>query len=218
MPTAKAVRESVKAELDFDPLIDPTNITVKNLNGEVALNGTVPSYPQYREAAAAARRVYGVTGVHNHLLVVLPAVDRRDDAELASAANSALEANITVPDNVEASAVVDGNVWLTGTVSYGFERGAAEQTIEGLPGVRGITNDIEIYNDTEVADVTALVRGALDRYAVIPEDSEVTVDATNGSITLTGHVRTWSEHDAAINAAWMAPGVSDVRDGLVVTG
>jgi osmotically-inducible protein OsmY len=218
MPTAKAVRESVKAELDFDPFIDPTNITVKNLNGEVALNGTVPSYPQYREAAAAARRVYGVTGVHNHLLVVLPAVDRRDDAELAAAANSALDLNITVPDNVEASAVVDGNVWLTGTVSYGFERGAAEETIAGLTGVRGITNDIEIYNETEVANVTALVRGALDRYAIIPEDSEVAVDATNGSITLTGHVRTWSEHDAAINAAWMAPGVSDVRDGLVVTG
>ena len=29
------------------------------------LTGTVPSYPQYLAAAAATRRVAGVTGVHN---------------------------------------------------------------------------------------------------------------------------------------------------------
>ncbi len=38
----------------------------------VALDGTVPSFPQYLEAAAVARRVAGVTNVHNHLQVVLP--------------------------------------------------------------------------------------------------------------------------------------------------
>ena len=38
---------------------------VKNMNGQVALNGTVPSYPQYLEAAAAAQRVAGVTDVQD---------------------------------------------------------------------------------------------------------------------------------------------------------
>jgi hypothetical protein len=37
-----------------------------------ALNGTVPSYPRYLEAAAAARRVAGVWNLQNHLEVVLP--------------------------------------------------------------------------------------------------------------------------------------------------
>jgi len=37
-------------------------------------------------------------------------------------------------------------------------------------------------------------------------------------VTLTGHVRTWAEHDAAIGAAWMASGVADVRDDLAITG
>ena len=38
-------------------------------------------------------------------------------------------------------------------------------------------------------------------------------------MTLTGHVRIWAEHDAAIHAAWMATGVyDDVRKGLGVTG
>jgi len=35
---------------------------------------------------------------------------------------------------------------------------------------------------------------------------------------LTGHVRTWAEHDAVIDAAWMAAGVYDVIDNLLVTG
>jgi len=213
----KDIRGAVREELDFDPLVDPANITVKNMSGDVALNGTVPSYPQYVEAAAAARRVQGVTKVHNHLMVVLRPGDSQDDAMLTTAANNAIALNITVPSGVEASAS-DGNVWLTGAVSSGFERSAAEQAIAGLVGVRNITNDIEIFSDEEAADVTALVQGALDRYALIGDDSDVTVDASDGTITLTGHIRTWAEHDAAIDAAWMGIGVSSVRDDLVITG
>ena len=41
---AKDIREAVQKELDFDPLVDPTGISVKSMNGDVALNGTVPSY------------------------------------------------------------------------------------------------------------------------------------------------------------------------------
>jgi len=60
MGKTKDIREAVEAELDFDPLVDAADITVKNASGQVALNGTVPSYPQYLEAAAAAQRVAGV--------------------------------------------------------------------------------------------------------------------------------------------------------------
>jgi osmotically-inducible protein OsmY len=215
--TTTDIRDAVRKELEFDPLVDRAGITVKNMSGDVALNGTVPSYPQYLEAAAAAKRVQGVTRVHNHLMVVLPAGDYRDDAMLTMTANNALTLNVIVPDGVEASAS-DGNVWLTGAVSYGFQRSAAEQTIAGLTGVRNITNDIEIFSDVEAADVTGLVQGAIDRYALIADDSDVTVDASDGTITLAGHVRTWAEHDAVIGAAWMGIGVSGVRDDLVVTG
>jgi osmotically-inducible protein OsmY len=217
MATTQDIRESVKAELSFDPLVDESSITVKNMSGDMALNGTVPTYPQYLEAARAARRVAGVTNVHNHLMVVLRPSDYRDDPMLTTAANNALELNVTVPGSVEASAT-DGNVWLTGTVSYGLQRSAAERTVAELAGVRNINNDIEVFSDIEAADVTMLVQGALDRYALISDGSDVQVNASDGSVTLSGHVRTWAEHDAAIDAAWMGIGVSDVRDDLVITG
>ena len=217
MGKTKDVREAVESELSFDPLIDPDNITVKNINGDVALNGTVPSYPQYVEAAAAAQRVAGVKNVHNHLEVVLPPGDCRDDPILTTTANNALELNITVPEGVEATAK-NGNLTLTGTVNYGTERAAAEQTVARLTGVRNIRNDIEISNDADPVDVTLLVQDALDRYGLIPDDSDVVVDTNGNTVTLSGHVRTWAEHDAVVDAAWMASGVYDVSDDLYITG
>jgi len=211
------IHEAVEAELKFDPLVDDADVHVMNMNGDVALNGTVPSYPQYLEAAAAAQRVSGVKNVHNHLQVVLPDADSRDDATLTTAAKNALVLNVTVPDGVEATAE-DGNLTLTGTVEYGAERVAAELAVAGLTGVRNVRDEIEISYDDDSVDVDLHVQEALARSALVPDDSDVKV-ATDGSIiTLTGHVRTWAEHDAVVGAAWMARGVIDVDDELEVTG
>jgi osmotically-inducible protein OsmY len=155
--------------------------------------------------------------VHNHLMVDLPITDYRDDPMLTTAANNALSLTVTVPGNVEASAS-EGNVWLTGTVSNRFQRDEAERAVAVLTGVRGIADDIEIFSDVETADVTDLVQGALFRYGLLPDDSDVLVGASDGTITLTGHVITWTEHDAVIDAAWRGVGVKDVRDDLIVTG
>jgi osmotically-inducible protein OsmY len=212
------IRKAVEAELKFDPLVDDADIHAVNMNGDVALNGTVPSYPQYLEAAVATQRVSGVKNVFNHLAVALPDADYRDDAMLTTAANNALMANVTVPDGVEATAK-DGNVTLTGTAEYGAERAAAERAVAGLTGVRNIRDEIEISYDPDPVDVDLHVQEALVRSALVPDDSDVKADTTDGTIiVLTGHVRTWAEHDAVVGAAWMARGIVDVDDELQVTG
>jgi osmotically-inducible protein OsmY len=217
MGTSKDIHEAVEAELKFDPLVDDADVHVVNMNGDVALDGTVPSYPQYLEAAAAARRVGGVKKVHNHLQVVLPDADYRDDAMLTTAANNTLTLNITVPDGVEATAR-DGNLMLTGTVKYGRQRDAAELAVAGLIGVRNVTDDIDISHDADPVDIIWLVQDALDRNALIGDDSDVSVDTQGNTVTLSGHVRTWAERDAVVGAAWMAGGVDEVRDDLDITG
>ena len=217
MGTTKDIRDAVNAELKFDPLVDDADIHVVNASGDVALNGTVPSYPQYLEAAAAARRVGGVKNVHNHLEVVLPDADVRDDALLTTVANNALTLNVTVPDGVEASAR-DGNLTRTGTVKYGRQRQAAELAVAGLTGIRNIRDDIDLSYDADPVDVTLLVQSALDRNGLIADDSNVSVDTVGNTVTLSGHVRTHAEHDAVVGAAWMAGGVFKVRDELTITG
>jgi len=213
----KDIREAVEAELGFDPLVDSADIAVRDINGDVALNGTVPSYPQYLEAAAAAQRVSGVKNVHNHLEVVLPPGNYRDDAMLTTAANNALAMNITVPDGVEATAY-DGNVELTGIVKHGPQRAAAELAVAGLTGVRNVRDEIDIATDADPADVIELVQDALDRTAIVEDDSDVHVDASGNTVTLGGHVRTWAEHDAVVGAAWMARSIIYVDDELQVAG
>ncbi len=42
MGTTKDIREAVEAELEFDPLVEDADIHVVNVNGDVALDGTVP--------------------------------------------------------------------------------------------------------------------------------------------------------------------------------
>ena len=219
MGKTKDVRAAVEDELIFDPLVDPAGIRVQNIAGEVALNGTVPSYPQSQQAAAAARRVAGVVGVHNHLEVLLPPGGQRSDQALTTAANNALALSITVPDSVAATAH-NGVITLTGTVRYGYQRTAAETAVAALTGVRNVRDDTEVSWDVNAdpADVTIAVQDALDRNALVPDHSDVAVDTNANLVTLTGHVRTWAEHDAVLDAAWMTPAVYDVDDQLVVTG
>lgn len=213
----KNIRAAVEAELNFDPLVDATNIEVGSLGGDVALNGTVGTYPQYLQAALAARRVGGVKRLHNHLKVLLSANDFRDDQLLATAANNALAADVSVPAGVEATAK-DGNLTLRGAVGYGSQRAAASAAVSRLYGVRGVESEIMVWSEAEPVDVQLSVQGALDRHALVWDDSDVTVDTDLNTVTLFGNVRTWAEHDAVISAAWMTDGVFDVRDELVITG
>jgi osmotically-inducible protein OsmY len=211
------IREAVEAELGKDPLVDATDITVRNINGDVALDGTVADYPQYLKAAAAARRVAGVTNVHNRLKVVLPPGDVRDDAMLTTAANDALAANVMVPAGVEATAR-NGNLTLTGMVQSASQRAAAERAVSGLLGLRGIRNEIEVTFDVDPAGVKQLVKEALERTAPVPDGSDVVVNTSGGTVTLIGQVRTKAERDAVVGAAWMGHGVEVVVDELEVTG
>jgi len=217
MGKTRDVRGAVETELSYDPLLDATDISVKNIHGNVALTGTVPSYPQYLEAAQAAWRVAGVTEVRNNLEVVLPPHSVRDDAMLTTAANNALAADATVPEGVEATAR-NGNLTLTGTVQYLSQRAAVEKVVSGLIGVRHVRNEINVVCGVEPADVKQLVRRALDRSALVPDDSDVRIDTSGSTVILTGHVRTGTERDAVVGAAWMARGVAIVVDELEVTG
>jgi len=149
--------------------------------------------------------------------IVLPNEDYRDDAMLTTTANNALALNVTVPDGVEATAR-DGNLTLTGAVEYDRQRKAAELAVAELVGVRNVKDDIDISYDADPVDVTWFVQDALDRNALVGDDSDVSVDASGNTVTLRGHVRTWAERDAVVGAAWMAGGVMQVRDDLDITG
>jgi osmotically-inducible protein OsmY len=148
MSQANDIRAAIIDDLTFDSDVDASHITVGYRDGDVVLAGSVPSYPQYLEAAAVARRVAGVKDVHNHLEVAVPPGDHRDDSRLTVMANDALTLDRSVAVGVEAAAK-NGDVTLTGAVRSDAERTAAEALIAGLTGVRSVTNDIGVRADAD---------------------------------------------------------------------
>jgi osmotically-inducible protein OsmY len=209
------LRTNVEDELFWEPKVDNQAIAVSTDDGVVALRGTVGSLRERREATDAAKRVYGDKQVHNELQVRLLNDNRRDDADLRGAVLQALLLDALVPPTVDAT-VRDGLVTLTGTAAYQFERAEAEFVAGNIAGVAWIDDEIELTTPSaSTGDVRHSIKKALERDAKLDAE-ELSVESSNGTVTLSGTVSSWTEHDAAINAAWAAPGVSMVDDLILV--
>jgi osmotically-inducible protein OsmY len=83
--------------------------------------------------------------------------------------------------------------------------------------VTGVENDVYLAWPTpNVGDVQHSIKQARQRDAKLDANNLV-VATSDGTVTLRGSVRSWSEHDAAVGAAWAAPGVRTVHDHLTVS-
>jgi len=207
----------VGAELFWDPKVDSEAIAVSaDDDGSVTLRGTVGSFREKREAKKTAERVYGVTKVNNELQVRLMTSDSRDDADLRGDILQALMLDALVPATVDAS-VDDGFVTLTGTADWQYQRDEAEFVAANIVGVLEVLDEIELTGPTpDAGNVADAIESAFKRSAKLDAE-DLTVATSNGTVTLSGSVRSWSEHDDAIAAAWAAPGVRKVDDRITVS-
>jgi osmotically-inducible protein OsmY len=209
------LRLDVEEELFWEPRVDNAAIAVATDDGNVTLRGTVGSFREKREAASAAKRVYGVTDVDNQLSVRLLDGDRRDDADVRGGVLQALMLDALVPSSIDAS-VKDGWVTLTGVAPFHYQRAEAEFVAGNVPGVIGLDDQVELtIDDPAPADVRQSISKAFKRDARLDAEA-LSIDTFDGTVTLSGHVSSWVEHDAAVNAAWAAPGVRTVEDEIVV--
>jgi osmotically-inducible protein OsmY len=206
---------NVADELFWDPKVDNEAIAVSANDGTVTLRGTVGSFRQKREAKNAAERIFGVMSVDNELEVRILNEQRRDDADLRGDVLQALMLDSLVPSTVDAT-VNDGFVTLSGSVDWQYQREEAAFIAGNILGVIGVENDIYVESPTPFAgDVKHSIKKALERDAKLDADN-IQVETSNGKATLTGSVGSWAERDAAVAAAWAAPGVTDVNDRLSV--
>jgi osmotically-inducible protein OsmY len=206
---------SVSEELGWDPKVDSGAIAVSADDGVVTLRGTVGSFRQKREAKQDAERVYGVKTVDNQLEVRILNEDRRDDADLRGSVLQALMLDSIVPSTIDAK-VDAGWVTLTGTAEWQFQRDEAEFMAANILGVVAVNNDVELVGPAPSAgDVKHSIKKAMERSAKLDADS-VSVESSNGTVTLRGTVSSFADHDEAVAAAWAAPGVTDVKDHVLV--
>jgi osmotically-inducible protein OsmY len=204
----------VAAELFWDPKVSSAAIAVSASVGTITLRGTVGSLREKREAKKAAERVYGVIGVNDELQVRIPDKDRREDTELRGDILQALILDGLIPTTVDAR-VTGGFVTLTGTASWQYQRDEAKFIVANVPGVFAIEDRIKLITSPDGRDIGSDISGAFTRSARLDAEG-LSISTSPGSVTLSGVVRSWAEHDEAIAAAWAAPGVTEVHDQIKI--
>ncbi len=214
--TDAQLQQDVLSELHWDSRIDETDVGVTVRGGIVTLTGAVASFAKKVAAQDAAHRVLGVLDVANDLEVRPPGTGAPSDTEIAAAVRNALLWDTRVPHTKIHSTVAHGVVTLEGVVDYTSQREDAASAIRNLAGVRGVTNELVVFQP-QVAPyaLRAAIQAALERQ-VQREAKRIQLDVVDGKVTVTGAVRSRAEHDAVIGAAWGTRGVETVIDQLHV--
>jgi osmotically-inducible protein OsmY len=105
--------------------------------------------------------------------------------------------------------VADGFVTLAGTANWQFQRDEAEFVASNVLGVISVTDEVPLR---------AATRRALDQEG--DGAKRQLGEASPSRRERNGHaarnVSSWADHDEAVDAAWAAPGVTRVKDHILV--
>jgi osmotically-inducible protein OsmY len=214
--TDEEIQADVLEELKWDSRVQPNEIGIMVKDGIVTLMGWVDSYWKKIAAEEAARRVRGVKAIANDIEVRLPGSAERTDTDLAKAVLNALRWEAAIPADKLDVTVSQGWVTLKGEVEYGFQKRLAERVVERLSGVKGVTNLITVKPHVMPTDLKQSIERALVRNAEI-DARNIMVEVEGSKVILRGTVRSYVEKKAAEEAAWAAPGVSEVENRIVVS-
>ncbi len=209
------LQRRVLDELQFEPSVDATHIGVTADDGVVTLSGHVASYAEKLAAEVAVRRVRGVKAIAQDMEVHLPSAAKTADDEIAGRAVRLLDWDAAVPVDAVKVKVEDGWITLTGEVEWQYQRAAAEHAVQKLGGVVGVLNHITLHALVQPADIRRRIEEALQRDARV-EAGTITINTSGSRVELHGRVHSYHERDAAERAAWSAPGVTEVKDRLLV--
>jgi len=214
--TDEQIQRDVLEELKWDTRVRPNEIGVAVKDGIVTLTGWVDSYLKKIEAEDAAFRVSGVKAVANDIEVRLLSTSERTDPELAAAVLNALKWDAAIPpDKVEVT-VSKGWVTLKGEVEFAFQKRDAERAVQHLTGIKGVSNLILVKPRVSPTDLKQKIEQALVRNAQT-DAKHITVVVQGSKAILHGTVRSYAEKKAAEDAAWSAPGVSEVENHILIS-
>lgn len=222
-----ATTSRVRTALLLSKNASPFDIKVKTIQGEVTLEGQVPSEQVKNVAGAIAQDTSSVKQVHNNL-AVNPAIERNPDREhlgervadleIQTLLTDAISKNADLAENHIATEVKNRTVALNGTVQTRNQKYTAEQVAWQVPGVLGLTDNLNVTDAQAVpesADDKLARRVEFELYSTkaIPLKT-MQVHADNGVVTLTGTVLSRAEKLLAEKTAKSVEGVRRVVNSL----
>ncbi len=215
MKTDSQIQKDVMAQLNWEPILNASEIGVTVKEGVVTLSGIVDTYTKKMVAERAAKKVSGVKAVAQDIQVGVSPIFKKTDSEIAETVLNALRLHTAVQEDRIKIKVENGIVTLEGDVEWEYQRRAAFSTIENLPGVRDVLNFITVKPRVAASDLEQKISAAFLRSATIDAE-KINVETIGSKVILKGTVRSMAEKEDAEDAVWAAPGVITVENRLYV--
>ena len=232
--TDDTTASNVKSALSLSKRISAYNIDVASKDGVVMLTGQVASESVKSLAGEIARDTEGVKEVNNQITVdpgAQPSSEsvRVEDLEIRSAILEAIARSSELGGkNIEVK-VENRMVTLSGSVTTPAQHNGAEQIARAAGNVAGVTNNLEITNPQAATEPPSVNAASVDQNADLAkrvefelfrtgafETAALKISSKDGTVTLSGTVRSLAEKLLAERIAQGVPGVKKVEDRVSV--
>jgi len=224
-----ATTSRVRTALLLSKQVSPFDIKVQTIQGEVTLEGQVPSEQVKTVAGAIAQDTSSVKQLHNNLSVN-PLIERNPDREhlgervadleIKTLVTEALSKNAELAEKHITTDVKGRTVTLGGAVQTVSQKYTADQLAWQVPGVQGLTDNLSVSSAQampENADDKLARRVEFELYSTRAISLKtVQIHADNGIVTLTGTVLSRAEKLLAEMTAKSVEGVRSVVNSLAV--
>lgn len=215
MKTNEQLQRDVLDALKWEPKLHAAEIGVTAHDGVVSLTGTVSNYGKKLAAERATKNTAGVRAIVEKIDVTYPHSGVKTDEEIAANVLKALRDNWDVPDEKIKIEVEDAWITLSGDVSWNFEKEAAKNAIDNIPGVKGVINNIIVKSVLKNELEKKLIEKALHRHSSLNANN-IHVEVAGTKVVLTGKVNSMYQKEEAGKIAWKTPGVWSVINNIVV--
>jgi osmotically-inducible protein OsmY len=215
MKSNEQLQKDVMDALKWEPQLHAAEIGVIVHDGIVTLTGTVNNYNKKIAAESATKDVAGVKAVVEKIDVRYDHSGKKTDDDIAIDVLKSLKNHWNVPDERIKVEVEDAWITLNGDVTWNYQRDAAKNAIENIPGVKGVTNNIRIRSEHKVELEKKLIEKALRRHWSI-NANDIHVAINGNEVILTGRVTSMYQKEEAAKIAWKIPGVWSVNNKLEV--
>ncbi len=204
----------VNEALFKDPRIDASEITATTFDGVVTLSGTVRNLAAKTYADLETKKIKGVLGVVNKI-VVMP--DFRFDTDIAQDVRHRIVNSSAIVSNNINVVSIDGKVALAGEVDSWAEKQEAGLLASEVPGVTAVNNDLVIRYKSKRSnqEIKKDAMSALNRDVYLT-GLPIDVSVKDGVVTLKGDVGSQYEKDRAGNKMFWLNDVRRVDNDLKV--
>jgi osmotically-inducible protein OsmY len=214
-PDDDTITRFVKEALQQDPRVMASEIQVSTEKGIVRLSGTAWNLADKRFADREAKKINGVRGVIDEIMVE-PAY--RPDTDILQDVRRRLIDSSAIQSPGVGIIVLDGEVTLDGTVASWTEMRQADLLASEVMGVKAVRNHMAIETPRKRSDkqIRKDIEATIQRDVYLA-DLPIEVSVDKGIVFLKGKVGNAYQKERAWEDAWI-DGVTSVKNQTTVEG